>query len=348
MTPPTAREPARCTDTDTAHKAPVVPPRVVVVGGGLGGLLVAQNAAHAGMSVVLVEPRPHLVYTPFMIRTLAGDARRQRQALLPHARTLHRRVRHVRAWAVGIDPGERLLAVRPADAPLETQHIPYDYAVLCSGSRSEQGSLALPPHSPAHLASRVVDVASWDAVLWAQGQLRHARQAVVVGGGPSGAEVATLLAETYPALQVAWAFAGRLPLEHLVDSTDALPPLAYYRQHYPNLRLVPEARVQAVQPSPPPAAAASGPLLVLTRDPAQALGADLVFVATGARPAAAWLQRSALGGALGAKGLRVDQDLRVAGQPRVFALGDLADLSPWGYPKTVRPCPSLFPDTAPR
>ncbi|WP_342051091.1 MULTISPECIES: NAD(P)/FAD-dependent oxidoreductase [unclassified Cupriavidus] len=115
--------------------------RIIVVGGGFGGLWSAvgaarrlreAGAAQAGVEVVLIDPHPH---HRIRVRNYEADLASTR---VPYAEVLDPiGVRHIMGEVTGIDADAQTVAVREGG---ETRPLPYARLVVATGSR-----LARPP-----------------------------------------------------------------------------------------------------------------------------------------------------------------------------------------------------------
>ena len=108
--------------------------RVVVVGGGFGGLTLCQALLSSrrrpqGLSVVLVEARDYFEYTPGILRALVRPSHHP-QLLTPIASlplTRDPAFRHLRAVASTICPSSHTLRAG-------AEQLPFDFLVLAAGS----------------------------------------------------------------------------------------------------------------------------------------------------------------------------------------------------------------------
>lgn len=197
-------------------------PRIVVAGGGFGGLYAASYLARSelaeqGATVTLVDRKNHFTFTPLLAEVAAGALGREHVTY--SYRVLGRRYGFsFRRDAVrGLDPARSV--VHTATGDLE-----YDYLVLALGAEPRYfGNAAVQRHSlpltsvddALAIRRRVLECLERAAVSDAAAA-RRLLTFVVAGGGPAGVEVAS-------------------EIRHLVN--DALRP------YYPG---VPPARVLLV------------------------------------------------------------------------------------------------------
>ncbi|HPS77977.1 MAG TPA: FAD-dependent oxidoreductase, partial [Thermoanaerobaculaceae bacterium] len=171
--------------------------RVVIVGGGFGGLHAARALRRVAVEVTLVDRRNFHLFQPLLYQVATGGL--SPANIAAPIRAILRRQHNVRVLlgdAVGLDAGSRRLLL--ADGELE-----YDTLVLATGvshhyfGHPEWASLApglktvedateirrrvLLAFERAERATSPEDVAAWLSF-------------VVVGGGPTGVELAGALA----------------------------------------------------------------------------------------------------------------------------------------------------------
>jgi NADH dehydrogenase len=177
--------------------------RVVIIGGGFGGLAAARALARDGMQVTLVDRNNFHTFQPllYQVATAGLDAENIAASLrgvFKHMPTVDFR------WAdvtdVDLDAG-RVRAQTPGD-PLD---LPYDWLVVAAGAVSasfgipgvEEHALGLKSLADAvHLRSHVLrqfEAAAADPSRIDDGALTVA----VVGGGPTGVELAGALMELF-------------------------------------------------------------------------------------------------------------------------------------------------------
>ena len=171
-------------------------PEVVIVGGGFGGLYAARALRSAAVHVTVVDRRNHHLFQPLLYQ-VATAALNPADIAAP-IRSVFRGARNVSvvlAEAVGVDlAGKKLL--------LADGELPYDYLILATGAtHSYFGHEEWAPFAPGlksiedalEIRRRVLlayEMAERDA--------EHRREwltFVIIGGGPTGVELAGALAE---------------------------------------------------------------------------------------------------------------------------------------------------------
>lgn len=173
--------------------------RVVIIGGGFGGLACARSLAGADVEVTLVDKRNHHLFQPLLYQ-VSTAALSPADIAIPIRRVLAR-ARNIRVFlaeVTGIDVHARCVALAGGD------RLPYDQLVIATGSaynyfaHPEWKEVAPAPKTirdartiRAQLlrafeeAERVDDPEEKKALL----------TFVVVGGGPTGVEMAGTIAE---------------------------------------------------------------------------------------------------------------------------------------------------------
>src|SRR5882672_135465 len=178
-------------------------PRVVIVGGGFGGLSAAKGLRNGPVQVVLIDRSNHFLFQPLLYQvataTLApGDIAAPIRHLLRHQRN----ATVAMAEVTGIDAENRRVLVdylgRP-DFPLE-----YDYLVIATGaSHSYFGHNEFEAFAPGMkslsdaeaLRAKVLKAFETAEIEEDPSQHRDLLTFVLVGAGPTGVEMAGALAE---------------------------------------------------------------------------------------------------------------------------------------------------------
>jgi len=311
-------------------------PHVVIVGGGFAGLRAARALRRAPVDVTLLDRRNHHVFQPLLYQVAtAGLSAPEIAAPL---RSILRRQANVvvlMAEVVSVDVSRRVVVLSDGE-------MPYDYLILATGAtHSYFGHDAWARYAPGLKSIEdALEIRRRLLVAFERAEREtddSARRVwltfLVVGGGPTGVELAGTVAEV-----------ARHTLAHefrridpsrarvvLLEGTDrVLPP-------YPP-ELSQKARRQLEG------------LGVEVRTSALVTGVDEGGVWLGAERLAArtvlWaagVAASPVGRSLGADvdragRVKVEKDLTLAGRPEVFVTGDLATLEQDG-----RPVPGVAP-----
>ena len=186
------------------------PERVVVVGGGYAGLFAARRASrgsrHGGVEVTLVDPAPEWVERTRLHQVAAGDGSVRRYPLTELFRGTG--VGVVGGRVMEIDPEGGEVAVESGTGT--TSRLPFDRLVYALGSTSDTGpvpgarehAFVLDSTSTAEDLRRALDSAASSGA--------PGGSVAVVGGGLTGVEAATEIAETHPGLSVTLVTAGEI------------------------------------------------------------------------------------------------------------------------------------------
>jgi NADH dehydrogenase len=315
----------------------VTRPRVVIAGAGFGGLTCARALESAPVDVLLIDRRNYHLFTPLLYQVASalldpGEiARPVRELIRPLGNVEFRQ-----AVVTGADLAKRLLLT-------DRGPVPYDYLVLATGSRSDyfgNASLALHAfglkelHEGLALRNRVL--AQFEASRWITDPDRRRVMLIfaVVGGGPTGVELAGALSELI-----------RLVL----------------RKDYRDLDLA-EVRVLLLEAAASLLTAFAAPLREAAKASLKRKGVEVMLgakveevtadsirlvggeqIAAGTIVWTAGVRASDVGGAIGVElgrqaRVKVDATLQIPGHPVVFAIGDLA-----GAVVDGAPLPMLIP-----
>jgi NADH dehydrogenase FAD-containing subunit len=265
--------------------------RVVIVGGGYAGTMVAR-ALDGVAEVRLVEPRDRFVHNVAAIRAVVEPALLDR-LIIPYDRLL-RRGSVIQGRATEIDEGCVTLA--------DGEQIEGDIVVVATGSTYAQ---PFKPRSPFGKAFAEDSLAAHEA-------LRAAGAVAIVGGGAVGVELAGEIMAAYPGKSVTLLASSPTLLPGYSGQLSAMLAGQLTAQGA-QLRL--GARVEGLQATDRPF---GGALNVA----GHVIEADLIFPAIGARP----LAPPIAGADFTDSGrIKVDPWLRPAGGRNVFALGDTAE-----------------------
>ncbi len=311
--------------------------RVVVVGGGFGGLEAVKALAGAGVHVTLIDRHNYHLFQPLSYQVATGSLSPGEIAV--PLRRIFRGDPHVEVLmgeVTAVDLERRTVAMDPAIDGVPPRTVPYDTLLVAGGS-----SYAYFGHDD--WRGLALEVKSLDSALQVRGRILQAFEAaelepdpearaswltfVVVGAGPTGVEMAGQIAElardTLPReLRHSDPHAGRVLLVETADRVlTGFPPSLSRRaaRALRGLGVTPLLRHTVVDIRP-------GAVTV------QAADGTATQVATRTVVWAAGVTASPLARALGeASGADVDRagrvavepDLTLPGHPEVLAIGDM-------------------------
>jgi len=311
-------------------------PRIVIVGGGFGGLHAAKALGSAPASVTLIDRTNHHLFQPLLYQVATAAlspediAAPLRNVLASHANT-----EVLMATVTGVDiAGRRVL--------LGDQAIPYDYLVLATGSHYnyfgheewEQFAPNLKSVGDAISVRRDILQAFETAEMESNPDvIRALLTFVIVGAGPTGVEMAGAIAElAHKALpgefrRIDPRSTRILLLEAAPRILATFPDSLAAKAQEELKRMGVEVRLNATVESVDSDGVCVGGDQIRSRTVIWAAGVL-------ASPAGAWL--SAETDRVGR--VKVEGDLSVPGHPEIFVIGDSAYLEQNG-----KPLPGLAP-----
>jgi len=297
-------------------------PRVVIVGAGFGGLSAAKALAGAPVDVVLVDKRNYHLFQPLLYQVAtAGLSPADIAAPIRGIVRRQANVSVVLGKVTGIDPAAREVLTDEA-------RISYDFLVLATGARHAYfGRDEWEPFAPglkkiddATAIRRRILMAFERAELEVDaGRRRDLLTFVIVGGGPTGVELAGAIAElarkTLSAdfRHIDPRAARVILIEAGPRVLAAFPPSLSEQARRSLERLGVEVRTgHPVDTCDAGGVSVSG----------ERIGSRTILWAAGvaASPAAKWLMADNDR----AGRIKVEPDLSVPGHPAVFAIGDTA------------------------
>ena len=309
-------------------KPTAVPPRVVILGAGFGGLRAAQTLEKEPVDVLLVERNNYHAFLPLLYQVAAAELHPQDIAY--PLRTLFARCPNVRVafgHATRIDFEARTLEI---DGRSER----FDYLVLAMGSRTHHFGVPGAEHHGFGLKTLEEALALRNHVLVRferalqltdDGARRAALTFVIVGGGATGVEYAGALAELFrgpvardfPALAEHESARGSPARIVLIEATERLLAGLPARLSTYTLERLQRMGVEVRLSAPVSAVRADGVELA----GGEFLPAETVVWTAGVRG-----DLSALGPELAERGGRVlvRDTLQTLAFPAVYAVGDLA------------------------
>src|SRR4051812_1819940 len=272
--------------------------KIVVVGGGYGGTLVAKEL-DAEADVTLIDPREGFVNAAASLRALtqpdwAPNAFFPFQTLLERGRVIRGRAVSVDPQGVTLDSGQRIEA---------------DYLVLATGSSYPYP--AKPNPASTGIAQQLDDLRQTHK------ELAGADRVLILGAGPVGLELAGEIKEVWPDKYVVIVDRGAQVLPgFLPEVRDDL------RRQLDDLGIALRLGTGLIAEPPVPPSLA-GPLTVTT-DKGDEIVADIWFRAFGVQINTDYLADGQLSPLTGQATVPVTERLNVQGYEHVYAIGDIA------------------------
>lgn len=301
------------------------PPKVVIIGGGFGGLYAARSLARAPVDVTVIDRTNHHLFQPLLYQV--ATATLAPTDITAPIRWLLRKQRNTRvllAEVTGIDVEHRTLTLD------EGGPISYDYLIVASGSRHSYFGHAEWEKIAPGLKSIDDAIVIRQRFLLAferaekaasEAERRRLLTFVVIGGGPTGVELAGMLPliarRTLPS-EFRRVDTSQSHVILLEGGPRVLPTFSENLSRHAHSELEElgvEIRTNAIVTRVERGAVYVGDERIET---------DTIFWAAGN-------EASPLGRALGvpldrAGRVRVEADLSVPGHPEIFVVGDLAEM----------------------
>ena len=299
-------------------------PRIVIVGGGFGGLEAAKSLARLPVEITLLDRKNHHTFQPLLYQVAtAGLSPAEIAAPIREILARHENVEVLLGEVLGFDLEQRIVKVHGFE-------LPYDYLVVAAGATHAYfGHDEWEPLAPGlktiedalEMRRRVLlayELAEREAAVTGH---HPPLSFVVVGGGPTGVELAGTLAEI-ARKSLAENFRNIDPAKTRILLVEAGPGVL--SAYPPDLRRSAVEQLQQlgveVRTNAAVTEVRSGEVLIGK----EVVPASVVLWAAG-------VSASPLGRALGAPVDRagrvlVEADLSIPGHQEVFVIGDLASL----------------------
>src|SRR5579883_3232495 len=312
-----------------AH-TPSETPRVVIIGAGFGGLQAARALGNAPVEVVVIDRNNHHLFQPMLYQVAtAGLSPADISAPIRSVLKREKNVNVVMAEVTGIDLERQCVRT-------ERGEISYDYLIVATGAaHSYFGHDEWEPYAPG--LKTIVDATAIRRKVLLAFELaetetdperrRELLTIVLVGGGPTGVEMAGAIAEL-ARKALAHNFRNIDPASARIVLVEAMPKI---------LGAFPESLAKKAQQ-----ALQRLGVEVKTNAPVEQIDSEGVVIAgerltastviwtagVAASPAGRWL-----GAEVDRAGrVKVNADLSLPGHPNVFVIGDTATLSQGGKP----------------
>ena len=298
--------------------------RVIIIGGGFGGLNAAKKLGHVPVSVMLLDAKNHHTFQPLLYQVATAGL--SPGEIAPPIRWVLRRNRNTEVLLAEVtvfDVGRRVVKCG-------NQEFPYDYLIVAAGARHAYfGHDEWEPYAPGlktiedalEMRRRVLlafETAERQAITSGEHEMLNF---VVVGGGPTGVELAGTLSEIARKALVRdfRAIDPKRTRIMLIEGGPRVLPT------YPeDLSSSAQKQLEHLGVEVHTSEMVTGiePMTVITKR--EKIRASVILWAAG-------VATSPLGRALGAPTDRagrvlVEPDLSLPGHPEVFVIGDLAAL----------------------
>jgi NADH dehydrogenase len=310
------------------------PHHVVIVGGGFGGLYAAKHLGRATVDVTLVDRRNYHLFQPLLYQVATGGI--SPGDIASPLRAVLKRNRNTRVWqadVIDIDTGRREVVLRDG-------RLPYDTLIVATGVRHayfgndrwEKAAPGLKTVEDALDVRHRIFLAFEAAEREPSPETRRAWMTfAVIGGGPTGVELAGALGELARGT-LKNDFRSIDPRETriiLIEALDRLLPT-----YPPDLSARAETAVSrlgvTVMTRTRVTDIAGSRVAIQREGHEETVTARTVVWAAGveASPMGRILARETGASLDRARRVAVEPDLTIKGHPEIFVIGDLASVSP--------------------
>lgn len=262
--------------------------KIVVIGGGVSGSYVAYLLqSHA--DVVLIDEKEYFEIPWANLRAMVEPPMAERSVI--NHRDYFTKGRFVTSPAVNITESEVLTR--------DGEHIPYDYLVIAAGHGYP---------SPRTKSEKIN---------YYQGELEKIKSSnsiLIVGGGPTGVELAGEIAVDFPDKKVKLVHRGTRLLEFVTPAASKKA-----------LNWLTSKKVEVILGQSVDLEGSSDGIYQTSGG--ENIEADCHFLCAGKPLASSWLGETFLNKSMDGKGrITVDKHLMVTGHTNIFALGDITDI----------------------
>jgi NADH dehydrogenase len=174
-------------------------PVVVIVGAGFGGITAARRLARSNIQVLLIDRTNHHVFQPLLYQT-ATAALAPSDIASPIRGIVRRQLNTtvIMGEVTGVDRVRRVVTVR------ETGEFGYDYLILATGAAyswfghdewAAHATVLKSLEDAETIRLRLLSAFEWAESRTSTAEIERLMTFVVVGGGPTGVELAGAIAE---------------------------------------------------------------------------------------------------------------------------------------------------------
>ncbi|KAK7257588.1 hypothetical protein RIF29_31659 [Crotalaria pallida] len=264
--------------------------RVVILGGGVAGSHLAKSLQfHA--HVTLIDPKEYFEIPWANLRAMVEPTFAEKSVI--NHRDYFTNGDLVISSAVNVTESEVLTA--------DGRQIAYDHLVIATG------------HADPVPKSRTERLDQYKAE---NRKIKSANSILVVGGGPTGVELAGEIAVDFPEKKLTLVHKGSRLLE-FIGAKAADKTLNWLKSRNVEVKLEQSVDLNSVT---------EGHKIYQTSH-GETIEADCHFLCIGKPLASAWLRETVLKNDLDSQGrIKVDEHLRVKGRTNIFAIGDITDI----------------------
>ncbi|KAJ4978842.1 hypothetical protein NE237_009622 [Protea cynaroides] len=264
--------------------------RVVIVGGGVAGSYLAKTLQHH-VDVTLIDPKEYFEIPWATLRSMVEPSFAKR-SLIRHT-DYFKDGRVIISHASNITETEVLTT--------DGHRVPYDYLVVATG------------HAYSVPKARTEKLQQYEAE---HQKIKAADSILIIGGGPTGVELAGEIAVDFPEKKVTLVHRGSRLLE-FIGTKASTKTLDWLTSKKVEVILGQSVNLNS---------ASDGNGLYQTSG-GEIIKADCHFVCAGQDMGSSWLKETMLKDKLDMHGrLMVDENLRVKGWNNIFAIGDITDV----------------------
>ncbi|KAL9296916.1 hypothetical protein ACSQ67_022812 [Phaseolus vulgaris] len=264
--------------------------RVVIIGGGVAGSLVAKSLQFT-THVTLIDPKEYFEITWASLRSRVEPSFAERSVINHQDYLTHGNI--ITSSAVDITETEVITE--------DGHKIGFDYLVIATGHADE-----VPKNRTERLNQFKED----------NERIKSARSILIVGGGPTGVELAAEIAVDFPNKKVTIVHKGPRLLD-FVGTKAADKTLKWLESKNVEVKLEQTIDVNELACEHKTYRTSNG----------ETVEADCYFQCLGKPLASAWLEETMLKYDLDDEGrIKVDEKLRVTGRRNIFAIGDITDV----------------------
>ncbi|CAJ1979101.1 unnamed protein product [Sphenostylis stenocarpa] len=264
--------------------------KVVIVGGGVAGAILAKNIQNQA-NVTLIDPKEYFEIPWASLRGLVEPSFAER--IVINHREYFKKGDLVVSTAVNITETEVFTA--------DGQQIAYDYLVIATGH--------IEP-IPKTRSERLDQYKEENA------KIKSASSVLIVGGGPTGVELAAEIAVDFPDKKVTIVHKGTRLLEYIGQKASS-KTLKWLTSKKVDVKLEQSVDLTSSTEDHRTYETSNG----------ETIEADAHFLCIGKPLGSAWLRETLLKDDLDVVGrIKVDENLRVKGRSNIFAIGDITDV----------------------